>query len=211
MKTIIAAVLTVFLICLRMQAGTDVITDPVKDYLDTFSPLGGDDSVYADDHLLRLDIDLFRDGHTEVLLSMARDKNGKQGNSWTVYRDSSNGYANIGGMTFNPRSFYIGPIDRTEKNGLVAFWPSSNGEGVMHAFVLNGGKIQELTLGEVSRDPITREFKGAENEDKYFGRKAKEHIKGEDAIKLITADELNKKYSVKIKGKTYRDSIQEGK
>lgn len=56
------------------------VIDPVGDYLSRFSPLGGDRTIYSSDTLLRLDLDLNGDGQKEVLLSMARDRNGKQGN-----------------------------------------------------------------------------------------------------------------------------------
>lgn len=87
MKKLSGAVLFLIATTLRVLAA-----DPVGDYLSRFSPLGGDRTIYSSDRLLRLDLDLNGDGQREVLLSMARDRNAKQGNVWSQsgLRDGSN-------------------------------------------------------------------------------------------------------------------------
>src|SRR3977135_868930 len=105
MKPFLLAVLN-----LLVGAGSiaHAMDDPVQNYLSTFSPLGGTNKFYSNDRLLRLDLDLDNDGRKEVLLSMARDRNGKQGNIWAVYTRTGNGYSQAGGMTFNHSRFYLG-------------------------------------------------------------------------------------------------------
>ena len=83
-------------------------------------------------------MDLDGDGRDEVLLSMARDHNAKLGNVWVVYTKAPTGYGRIGTMTFDPKSFYLGPIDELGDYGLVTFRPSSDGTGSLSAYLFNG-------------------------------------------------------------------------
>src|SRR5438270_14100114 len=91
-----------FLVSVSMVLSAFGADDPVKAYLDTFSPLGGDNRIFSDDRLLRLDLDLNNDGQREVLLSMARDRNGKQGNAWSVFAKTEKGFTQVGGLTVSP-------------------------------------------------------------------------------------------------------------
>src|SRR5438045_665237 len=120
--------------------------DPIKEYLSSFSPLGGDNRVYSDDRLLRLDLDLNNDGQKEVMLSMARDRDGKQGNVWTAYSKDQNDYHAVGGLTFDPSRFYVGNIDEIHRYGLVTFGPSGGGEGVVRAYLFDGSRIREVQV-----------------------------------------------------------------
>lgn len=202
-------VLALALIPFGAQAENAPIKDPVKDYVGPFYSEGGDDNIYADDKVLLLEMDVFNDGHTEALLSMARNRNGRE-NVWSVYRKTDSNYVRIGGVGFNPSLFYVGPIDNTGKSGIVSFLPGGNGTGTLDAYVLTSGTIQELTLGQVTRDPTTRELKGEDLYDRYFGDNVpKGSVKDESSVKEIAADELGKKYNAKVQKKAYRDAVLE--
>jgi hypothetical protein len=187
---------------LNVQAGTD----PVKDYLSTFSPDGGDNKFYSDDRLLRLDLDLNNDGRKEVLLSMARNRNGKMGNVWTVYSEIQNGYVEVGGMAFSASGFYLGKIDELGQYGLVNFWPSGAGEGTIYGYVFDGRQITDRRIGEVIMDRQAHTYKGKEILAKYAGENA---IVGDSVITTISADELAAKYGIKIEPETYAQSMRE--
>ena len=110
----------VFILVLVGISAALAVNDPARDYLSTFSPPDGDKAIYSSDTLLRLELDLDGDGQNEVLLSMARDQNGKLGNVWTVYAKVPTGYKKVGTMTFDPKSFYLGPIDELGDYGLLS-------------------------------------------------------------------------------------------
>ncbi len=187
--------------------GNGSITDPVKDYLSKFTFYDGRKNFYSDDRLLRLDIDLNNDGQQEMLLSLARDKNGKQGNTWAVYRKTKIGYEDIGGMTFSSSGFYLGHINDTDDYGIVSFWPGGAGEGMLLAHIFDGSEIKEIQIGEIRRDPITGKLEGKELLDKYSGSHA---INGDNVITTISAVQLAKDYGITIEPQTYLQALQEG-
>lgn len=193
-------------LCLAVALGAYAGPDPIKDYLSTFSPFDGDKKIYSSDRLLRLDLDLNNDGQKEVLLSMGRDRNGKQGNVWVVYEKTKSGYIEVGGMTFSAGGFYLGEIPEMGRYGLVTFWPGGAGEGVLLAYVYDGSTIHKAQIGEVRHDRVTRELKGTELLRQYFGKNA---VVGEDVIAPISAQELAKKYSVSVEAKTYEQVLRE--
>jgi hypothetical protein len=193
-------------VCLAVALHAYAGADPVKDYLSTFSPFDGDKTIYSSDRLLRLDLDLNNDGQKEVLLSMGRDRNGKQGNVWVIYKKTKSGYVEVGGMTFSASGFYLGEIAEMGGYGLVTFWPAGAGEGVLLAYVYDGSTIHKAQIGEVRRDRVTREVKGAELRRRYSGKNA---IVGDDVIAPISAQELVKKYGVSVEAKTYEQVLRE--
>jgi hypothetical protein len=206
MKTrLLTLLLTVSAAGFAYTAG-QAISDPVQDYLSHFTFYDGNKNVYSSDRLLRLDIDLNNDGRKEVLLSMGRDRNGKQGNVWVVYKKTKSGYIEVGGMTFSASGFYLGEIPETGGYGLVTFWPAGAGEGVLLAYVYDGSTIREAQIGEVRRDPVTRELKGAELLRRYSGKNA---IVGDDVIAPISAQELASKYGISVEAKTYEQVVRE--
>jgi hypothetical protein len=189
-------------------SATEPTNDPVKDYISHFSFYDGRNNLYSDDKLLRLDLDLNNNGQKEVLLSMGRDQNGKQGNVWVVYTKTQSGYVNIGGMTFSASGFYLGEIaELGGRYGLVTFWPAGAGEGALLAYVYDGSTIQEAQIGEIRRDPVTRELKGTDLVSRYFGTNA---IVGDDVITPIDAAQLAKEYGITVEPKTYAQAVQEG-
>jgi hypothetical protein len=200
--------------------------DPIKAYLESFSPLGGDARIFTDDQVLRLDVDLNRDGKDEVLVSMARDRNGKQGNVWSVFARGETGFTRVGAVTAST-GFYLGPITETNGYGIVIFWPGGGGTGGFVAYLFNGSTITEKPLGAIERNPRTAELegKGIEIAAKYslsvsdvlrdrVERFRSEHgIKAPDPASFITrvqtisAADLAKKYGVKIEAITYEQTF----
>src|SRR2546423_2725615 len=203
--------------------------DPVKAYLDAFSPLGGDNRIFSDDRLLRLDLDLNNDGRREVLLSMARDRNGKQGNVWSVFANTGAGFTQVGGITVSPTGFYLGAIDETNGYGIVSFWPAGGGTGRYGAYSFDGSKINETQLGAIDRNPQTLQLagNGIEIAAKYSMsvpdalREQGERFRREHGIKMpdpaafvtqvdtIGASDLSEQYGVKIEAKTYEQALAE--
>jgi hypothetical protein len=200
MKTSICCVIVSVLVFARAWA----FDDPVQDYLAAFSPLGGDEKVYADDRLLRIDVDVNGDAKKDVLLSMARDRNGKRGNVWVVYRAAESGYVRVGGMSFDQDQFYVGPIDGINKTGVVSFWPGGGSGGGVYAYIVGASDVQSSRLGEVVKDSKTGEVKGGELLGRYFGANA---IDPEKVVSVIDSIELSEKYGVKIETKSYQQSL----
>jgi hypothetical protein len=182
--------------------------DPAQDYLSNFSPLGGDKTIYSSDTLLRLELDLDGDGHYEVLLSMARDQDGNQGNVWAVYANTAAGYTKTGAMTFSPKSFYLGPIDELGDYGLVTFKSAREGEGMLSAYLFSGAAVRDVEIASVTSDSVTRDpesgqLMGQALVDKYMSQAAD----GVDALTSTNAATLAKQYGLQVAGDQQTKSI----
>ena len=198
----------VFILVLVGISAALAVNDPARDYLSTFSPPDGDKAIYSSDTLLRLELDLDGDGQNEVLLSMARDQNGKLGNIWTVYAKVPTGYKKVGTMTFDPKSFYLGPIDELGDYGLVTFRPTGDGKGSLSAYLFNGATLHDVEITSVTPDAPTRDAEtdrpiGQAIVDKYMSQAAD----AADALTPINAGDLAKKYDLKVAGDQPRASV----
>lgn len=180
--------------------------DPINDFIRTRKTW--DSGYYATDRVLRLDLDLQGNGQTETLLTLNRDRDGKAGNDWKVYKKTSNGYQQIGEMTFSPTRFYLGPIDELGKYGLVAFYPGGAGNGVFWSYVYDGTVIHEQEIGKVTGklDASGNRIQ-SEAEKKYLHDKV---TKGNGIVTEIDATELKSKYGVKIEEKSYNEALHNG-
>ena len=199
MFTVKAAI--VFILVLVGISAALAVNDPSRDYLSTFSPPDGDKAIYSSDTLLRLELDLDGDGQNEVLLSMARDQNGKLGNVWTVYAKVPTGYKKVGTMTFDPKSFYLGPIDELGDYGLVTFRPTGDGKGSLSAYLFNGATLHDVEITSVTPDTPTRDT----DTDRPMGQAIVDKYKSQaadaaDALTSINAGDLAKKYDLKVAG-----------
>jgi hypothetical protein len=178
-------------------------TDPARDYLSNFAPLDRDKKIYATDTLLRLELDLDGDGQYEVLLSMARDQDGKRGNVWVVYFNTPMGYTRAKGraVTFNPKGFYLGPIEDVGDYGLVTFNPTGDGGGTLLAYLVKELSVQEVEVAIVTRDaptadPETGQPRGQAIVDKYTRQSAV----AADAVTSSNAAVLAKQFGLKVAG-----------
>jgi hypothetical protein len=201
-------VAVVFILALAGLTAAFGSTDPARDYLSTFAPLGGDNPIYASDNLLRLELDLDGDGQDEVLLSMARDQDGKLGNVWAVFAKTPTGYTKIGTATFNPKSFYLGPIEELGDYGLVTFKSAGEGKGTLAAYLFNGTAVHEIEIASVTPDTPTRDPEsdrpiGQAIVDKYMSQAAD----AADALTSSNAGDLAKKYGLKVAGEKPASSI----
>ncbi len=201
-----------FLHALLVLVTTNVfglIDDPVADYLKRANELGHDRTevlFYANDRLYRYDIDLNNDGLNEVLISSSLGRQGKMGCVFCAYKSVPGGFERIGIMNLNPDGFYLGPIDEINAYGVTNFFPSGGGEGGTGAYIYDGEKITEKTVGILKRDPLTREVTGPNLFPKYFGEKAKAVLK---SLTTIEPDELETKYGIKTDARTYAEAIAE--
>ncbi len=93
MKHRLLILIFVFLGSLTSHANTSNEEAIIKDYILGFGDFAGDRTLYSGDRLLRLDIDLDHDGQPEMLLSMARLRDGGQGNLWSVYQKKGSNFA----------------------------------------------------------------------------------------------------------------------
>ena len=178
--------------------------DPVKDYLERFSPLGGGPRFFSDDTLLRLDIDLDGDGQKEVLLSIARNRNGKQGNGWAVYKREKNIFNYVGGITFSESKIFVGALEEVHSHGLVSFWSSGGGEGSLLAYTIENGTVTETKIGELERDENSERMRGQAVFDKYFGEKQSAiHYQAEE----INASDFGPKYNLWVAPLTFSDYL----
>ena len=204
MKTILY-----FLMVVAMTGQVFASEDPIKDFLAGPRPDVRDPGYYDTDKVLRLDIDLQGNGQIETLVTLNRDRDGKEGNRWVVYKKTDNGYQAVGNMTFSPSRFYLGQIDELGKYGLVTFWPGGGGRGLYLAYIYDGTSIQEQTVVKVTGkiDPATGDRLQSKAEKKYLYEKV---TKGDDVIKKIDAKELAKKYGLTIQKETYEEALQNG-
>jgi hypothetical protein len=196
-------------VCLVFTLGTETtlaVLDPVKDFLELPPPYVREHGkYYSDDLLLRLNLDLNNDGNIETLLSLARDRDGKQGNIWALYETNNKEFIKIGSITFNPSRFYLGPLGG-EKYGLATFGPAGAGEGIMWGYIFDGPHIDSIKLGEVVLNRQTMKLEGGEIINKYLGDKA---VIGEKIVQIIGSKELAEKYGVKVDPRTYRVALEE--
>jgi hypothetical protein len=205
MKTILYALLAAALMASPVVASND----PVKDFLQGPRPDVRDPGYYDTDKVLRLDVDLQGNGQIETLVTLNRDRDGKQGNIWQVYKKSADGYQQIGQMTFSPERFYVGPISEIGKYGLVTFGPGGGGTGIVGAYIYDGATIQGVMLSKVTGevDSTTGDRKENKALKKYLHDKVTE---GDTVIKKIDSKELAKKYGLKIEAKSYKDALKDG-
>jgi hypothetical protein len=183
--------------------------DPARDYLSNFSPLDGDKTIYSTDTLLRLELDLDGDGQYEVLLSMARDQDGKLGNVWAVYANTAAGYTKAGTITFNPKSFYLGPIEDLGDYGLVTFKPTGESEGMLSAYLFSDTAVRDIDIASGTRDSPTVDSDtgrpiGQAIVDKYMNQTAD----AADAVTSTNAATLAKQYGLKVAGDQQTPSLQ---
>lgn len=178
--------------------------DPVRDYLSTLSVLGGDNNFYADDRLLRLDADIDGDGVNEVFITLGRNRNGKQGNAWSIYSVEKDRAEHIGGATFNDGGIYVGRVEEIHAYGIVSYWSAGGGEGQIMVTTLKNGHMSERSLGAVERNRETGVTKGRELLDKYFNRDANAP---RQMAQEITAEELKEKYGLKVESETYSEYL----
>ena len=179
--------------------------DPVRDYLDKLSVLGGDNNVYSDDRLLRLDADIDGDGVNEVFITLGRDRNGKQGNAWSIYSVKKDKAEYLGGATFNDGGIYVGRVEEIHAYGIVSYWSAGGGEGQIMVTTLKNGHMSERSLGAVERNRETGVTKGRELLDKYFKRDANAP---RQMAQEITAEELRQKYGVKVESEKYSEYLE---
>jgi len=179
-------------------------TDPVREYVKNITPLGGDNHFYSDDRLLRLDADIDGDGVNEVFITMGRDRNGKQGNAWSIYRTDKDPAELIGGATFNDGGIYVGRLEEVQAHGILSFWSSGGGEGQIMFTTLKEGRMSEVSIGVVERDAKTGELKGREILNKYFGSGSKFQ---RQTAQELRAEELQQKYGLKVESETYSQAL----
>lgn len=133
---------------------------------------------------------------------MARDQDGQQGNVWSVYVKTADGYTEIGTMTFNPKGFYLGPIDDLGDYGLVTFrLAGSGGEGMLSAYLFNGNTVREVEIASVTRDLQSGQLQGEAMVDKYMNQATD----GADPLSSSNAAALAKRYGMGIDGQIAGD------
>lgn len=185
------------------------VPDPVQDYLRRDRPRAyadnttGADSYHAEDKVFRLALDLNNDGTEEVLVSSTKDRDGKQGNIWSVYEPTGSGFIEVGTATFNQQAFYVGPIDQNAAFGLVTFHPGGAGEGTVDAYVLEARILRERRLADIKYNPVTNQVEGRDVLAKYKATGDSEHLT------IIDSGELAQKYGVTVSGKTTLQSDEE--
>jgi hypothetical protein len=199
----------VFILALASVSAALAQNDPARDYLSNFSPLDGDKTIYSTDTLLRLELDLDGDGQYEVLLSMARDQDGKLGNVWAVYANTAAGYTKAGTMTFNPKSFYLGPVEELGDYGLVTYKLTGESEGMLSAYLFNDTAVRNIDIALITPDSPTVDSdtgqpRGQAIVDKYMSQTAD----AADALTSTNAAALAKQYGLKVAGDQQTPSLR---
>ncbi len=200
-KSIFSCAAVLLLLCSALQAGQD----PVLEYMKAYSAIGGDERVWADDVLLRLDLDVDGDGKKEVLLCMASDRNGRAGNCWSFYQEFDGDFVYVGGATFNTPLFYTGPVSEVKGFALVTFWSAGGGEGQILAHTLRDRKTNESRIGAVERIPNSEHFRGEGLFEKYLSQP---QWSSNPRPERILATELHEKYGWKIEPLTRYQFIE---
>lgn len=189
-----------------LSSAANASDDPVRDYVRSFSAIGGDRSIYSDDKLLRIDLDLDNDGTKEVLISMARNRNGKAGNIWHIYSRTPSGFKSVDVITFSRTRFYLGDLPNG-KHGIASFFPGAAGAGVMWGNIFDGSRVSKVILGEIVWNKQSNTYEGGEIIDGFRGENA---MNGDEAITEISADKLAAEYGVSVESKTYRQALKDG-
>ena len=197
-------VLSGLVVGLALLQGVQASQDPVKDYLERFSPLGGGPRFYSSDDLLRLDFDLDGDGIDEVFLSIARDRNGKQGNCWQAYKKFGEVFKNVGGITFSGRALFLGYVEELHTYGLVTFWSAGGGEGQILVQTLGKGEVKETKIGALERINGSDRMRGQRMFDKYV-RAGQNQVF--PAIQEIPVSDFAPKYGLPVEPITYAESF----
>jgi hypothetical protein len=187
--------------------GRGEIHDPKADYLARALRENGDlnETYYADDKVVQIDMDLNADGVLEAFVSLARDRLGREGNNWMAYRKAGVNFEPIGRIVFNSSRFYLGSIDEIGRYGLVNFSPSGAGEGILTAYTYDGAAIHGSRMGEVAMDRTMGQPSGENLLAKYLEAKA---TLGETLEKVTSAQEFGAKYRIKIETITHREAVQ---
>ena len=141
---------------------------------------------------------------------MARDQDGKRGNRWVVYANTPMGYTKAKGVpvTFNPKSFYLGPIEDVGDYGLLTFYPTADDGGVLLAYLFADLIIREVEVASVTRDaptvdPDSGQLRGQAVVDKYMSHAAD----AADAVTSTNALTLVKQFGLKVAGEEPAKSI----
>lgn len=181
--------------------------DPEEQFLKSSPPYIRERGIfYSSDKLLRLDLDLNNDGAKEILLSINRDRDGKQGNIWKVYRGFGSGFVEAGTMTFPPNRFYLGSLE-SGQYGLATFGPAGAGEGIVWGYVFDGTMLHQIKLGEVVLNRDSMKLEGAEILDQYLGANA---TNGDDLVATTAINELAGRYGLTVDSKSYEQAVEDG-
>jgi hypothetical protein len=184
--------------------------------------------IFLDDQVYRFDVDLNQDRSNEVLVSSSLDRDGKQGNVFYVYRAAGDGFERVGQIHLSPSGFYLGKIEELNRYGIVTFYPAGGGTGAYIAYLFDGATISETPLGSIERNPATRNIEGAGIElaakysaspsdairEEIEGFRASHGIKPPEtssfvaAAQGISADELARRYNIKVESMTYRQALE---
>jgi hypothetical protein len=184
------------------------IDDPVRDYLTNRENvyMRGDDTLYSDDAVYVLDLDLRGNGQTEKLVSSSLDRDGKAGSAWTVFEKASDGWKRIGQMTFSGDKFYLGKISELNgRYGLVSYFPAGAGQGSLIAYYLVGSTIQQKKIGEIAPDYTSGQLKGTDVLNKYLG----DGKPARSSPRTMEADELTKTYGLKKDSRKFEEAVRE--
>ncbi|MBX7157115.1 MAG: hypothetical protein K1X66_01830 [Verrucomicrobiae bacterium] len=131
-------------------------------------------------------------------------------------------------LTLNPNGFYLGKIDEIGQYGIVKFGPGGAGEGTYQAYVFNGKELHEFLLGRLEYDYKAKQWdaKGLELSAKYMKtlsdsvRESINRFRKERRIEpypsdfvgaatIISAEELAKRYGIRIDPRTYQQAFEE--
>jgi len=150
--------------CALAQSIKDPIKDPIKDYLAS-SDDDKDSAMPYFKTLLVLKCDVDNSGKPSILISF-NGYGGRQGNFWTAYLPSGNGYIKADDghvdLTFRRDTFFVGSVG--SKYGLLAY-AAGKGGGDLNFFQFINGQITEQKIGslDLSKPQDKQEF------ENYFG------------------------------------------
>jgi len=230
MNRIATALLILIFGCCCKQAFCQT-TDPVVDYLS--DQKSGQDFItirdlpyFKNDKVFRYSVDLNRDGTNEILISSTLENDGKQGNLYRVYKKTETGFSMVGNVTLYTNGFYLGFISEINSFGIVKFSPAGGGEGSFLAYVFDGEKINEHSLGKIKLEANNNELNKLGLAVKYSRNvlSALDGVKKEineklntaahgkdnfvDDVAVIESKELSKKYNVEVESITHQEFLK---
>lgn len=127
---------------------TEPITNPMRDFLKHFDVIDPKD-------VIKTEPDLNGDGVPEILLTYNNMVNGRQGNTWVLYRSlSGGGYERIDELTTGaPIEFHQKASAIKKRSGgadIVRYSPGGSGRGVISSFNLGSEGVGETVIREIS-------------------------------------------------------------
>lgn len=165
------------------------VRDPVESFLTSRE-------LSKTDVLLRVDLQI-KHGRREVhviLVSLGRYTNGKAGNTWSVYRQSGEGFVEyLQTIDFRTDFFYVGYVPLLKSHALVSYWPAGVEHGLLKAYTFTTEAVVEKDLNALVPEGRRRSYL-----EKLLGPRS-EQQRTSMGVERVSVDDLKAKYNLTLR------------